>query len=103
MHVLSMEFLKHYPSHVINLHPALPGQFPGTNAIERAFEAYQRGEINETGVMVHLVPDVGVDDGPTLATVTVPIRSDDTLETLSDRVHAAEHDLLVATLRKTIS
>ncbi len=40
--------------------------FPGTHAIERAYAAYQRGEINRTGVMVHLVPDEGVDNGPVL-------------------------------------
>src|SRR5829696_1699156 len=44
MHVLSTEFLKAFPHQVINLHPALPGQFAGVNAIERSFEAYQRGE-----------------------------------------------------------
>ena len=48
--------------------------------------------------MVHLVPDEGVDDGPVLATATVPILADDTLETLAERMHAAEHRLLVATL-----
>ncbi len=58
--------------------------FPGTHAIERAFEAYQRGEIEYTGVMVHLVPDEGVDNGPVLATETVPIEPTDTLETLEN-------------------
>src|SRR6185436_17239729 len=103
MHVLGMSFLEHYPNRVVNLHPALPGQFPGTNSIARAFEAYQQGEITETGIMVHLVPDAGVDDGPTLATVTVPIHPDDTLETLEERMHEAEHELLVNTLRGLIS
>ena len=49
--------------------------------------------------MVHLVPDEGVDDGPVLATVEVPILTDDTLDALEARVHAAEHVLLVDTLR----
>jgi hypothetical protein len=35
---------------VINLHPALPGQFDGANAIQRAFEAYQAGECTHTGM-----------------------------------------------------
>ena len=103
MHVLGMAFLEQYPSRVVNLHPALPGQFPGMNSIARAFEAYQRGEITETGIMVHLVRDAGVDDGPTLATVTVPILRDDTLETLEARMHEAEHALLINTLQGLIS
>ena len=64
MRVLSSSFLDRFPNHVVNLHPALPGTFPGVNAIHRALEAYQHGEIQHTGVMVHLVPDEGVDAGP---------------------------------------
>lgn len=103
MHVLGMSFLSRFPSRVINLHPALPGQFPGTNSIARALEAYRRGEITETGVMVHRVPDAGVDNGPVLATVNVPIWSDDTLDTLTSRMHEAEHRLLVSTLVKLVN
>jgi phosphoribosylglycinamide formyltransferase-1 len=61
MRLLSMHFLSHFPMRVINLHPALPGEFPGINAIERAFS--ERDELGRThsGVMVHFVPDEGVD------------------------------------------
>ena len=99
MRVLSSAFLDRFSNRVVNLHPALPGTFPGTEAIPRAFEAYQRGEIQHTGVMVHLVPDEGVDAGPVLAQETVPIHPDDTAETLEERVHDVEHRVLVATLK----
>lgn len=99
MRVLTSTFLDRFPNRVINLHPALPGAFPGTHAIERAFEAYRRGEVEHTGVMVHLVPDEGVDSGPVLAQEAVPILPGDTLETLEARVHAVEHRLLVDTLK----
>ncbi|HOG79957.1 MAG TPA: phosphoribosylglycinamide formyltransferase [Anaerolineaceae bacterium] len=102
MRLLSMSFLSHFPNRVVNLHPALPGAFPGTEAIARAFEAYQRGEIQSTGVMTHLVPDEGVDAGPVLAQIELPITPQDTLETLSERVHQAEHKLLVQTLQQLI-
>lgn len=49
--------------------------------------------------MVHFVPDEGVDNGPVLATETVPIESDDTLESLDARVHQTEHILLVKALK----
>jgi folate-dependent phosphoribosylglycinamide formyltransferase PurN len=98
MHLFSTAFLQHYPNRVVNLHPALPGTFSGTHAIQRAWEAYRRGELDHTGVMVHLVPDEGVDDGPVIAQEIVPIRDDDTLERLEARVHATEHRLLVETL-----
>jgi formyltetrahydrofolate-dependent phosphoribosylglycinamide formyltransferase len=102
MRVLSSEFLTRFPNRVINLHPALPGTFPGTHAIERAFEAFGRGEIRGTGVMMHLVPDEGVDSGPVLAQEEVPIRPEDTLESLEARVHGVEHRLLVDAIRKVL-
>jgi len=102
MRLLSMAFLDHFPNRVVNLHPALPGTFPGTEAICRAFEAFQRGEIQGTGVMTHLVPDEGVDAGPVLAQLEVPITAEDTLTSLSERVHQAEHILLVRTLKQLI-
>src|SRR5215207_4613242 len=93
MRILTASFLNHFPNRVVNLHPALPDTFPGTHAVERAFEAYQRGEIQHTGVMVHLVPDEGVDNGPVLATEIVPVHPTDTLESLETRVHEVEHKL----------
>jgi formyltetrahydrofolate-dependent phosphoribosylglycinamide formyltransferase len=102
MRLLSRGFLDRFPNRVVNLHPALPGQFPGTHAIERALQAYRAGEITHTGVMVHLVPDEGVDSGPVLGQTTVPIEPEDTLESLSTRVHVIEHQLLVATLARVI-
>jgi len=98
MRLLSMSFLGWFPHMVVNLHPALPGELPGTDAIERAWNEARAGQRNHTGVMIHMVPDEGVDDGPVLATATVPIHPSDTLEVLAGRVHAAEHRLLVETL-----
>jgi formyltetrahydrofolate-dependent phosphoribosylglycinamide formyltransferase len=103
MHIFSNAFLDHFPSRVVNLHPALPGQFPGAHAIEDALAAFRRGEIDSTGIMVHLVPDERVDEGPVLATRAIPIRADDTLESLAARIHAVEHALLIETLRTLVS
>lgn len=102
MRVLSSAFLDRFPGRVVNLHPALPGAFTGTHALERAYAAYQSGAIGATGVMVHLVPDEGVDCGPVLAQSQVPIYPGDSLEVLAARVHATEHGLLVATLKGLI-
>lgn len=103
MRLLSMAFLGEFPGQVINLHPALPGTFPGTRAIERAFRAYQSGEIEHTGVMVHYVPDEGVDDGPLIAQETVPIHAADSLADLEARVHQVEHRLLVQAIRQILA
>jgi phosphoribosylglycinamide formyltransferase-1 len=102
LRILSSAFLTCFPQRVINLHPALPGIFPGLHAIERAFEAYQRGEIKHTGMMVHLVPDEGVDNGPVLGQQEVYFQPDESLEQFEARVHEAEHKLLVNTLKSVL-
>ncbi|MEZ4714049.1 MAG: phosphoribosylglycinamide formyltransferase [Caldilineaceae bacterium] len=103
MHIFSREFTRRFPYRIVNLHPALPGQFPGKDSIAEAFAAFQRGELKQTGIMVHLAPDERVDVGPVLATAEVPIYASDTLEMLQNRMHQAEHRLLVQTLDRLIS
>lgn len=100
MHVLSAAFLDQF--RVINLHPALPGQFAGTHAIQRAYEAFQRGEITETGCMVHwVVPEV--DAGPAISQAVVPIDRADTLEALEARMHTTEHHLIVEAVKACLA
>jgi phosphoribosylglycinamide formyltransferase len=95
MHILSPRFLAHFPrNNVMNLHPALPGQFDGAHAIDRAFEAFQQGQIKETGIMVHKVI-ADVDRGQVILQQPVPILEADTLATLEDRIHTAEHQIIV--------
>jgi len=118
MHVLSAEFLDVFnglrdyehdgikrrvetPIPIINLHPALPGAFDGANAIERAFEAYKRGEITNTGVMVHHVVKE-VDRGSPILVREVEILPEDTLATLEERIHRTEHNLLVEGIVKVL-
>lgn len=103
MRVLSNIFLSQFPNQVINIHPALPGELPGTHAIERAFVEFTQGTRRETGVMVHFVPDEGVDNGPVIAQQTVPIHVADTLVTLEARMHATEHALVIDALQQLIT
>jgi phosphoribosylglycinamide formyltransferase 1 len=98
MRLLTMSFLGHFPGKVLNLHPAMPGELAGTRAIERAWDEARQGRRTESGVMVHLVPDEGVDDGPLLGFRVVPIDVSGTLEAFAAAVHDTEHELLVTTL-----
>ena len=95
MHILSLAFLDRFPNQVINLHPALPGTFPGATPIDDTWAAYRAGEINSAGVMVHRVVDEGVDDGPVIACEEIPISGDDSIKTLTERIHRVEHRLVV--------
>ena len=94
MHVFSSTFLEGVRVPVINLHPALPGQFAGAHAIEEAYSAWLEGKITESGCMVHhVIPEL--DAGEAIATRVVPFIAGDTLETYAQRLHAAEHELIV--------
>jgi len=98
MHVFTPAFLDAFPNRVVNLHPALPGALPGTDAIRRTYDAYQRGEVTGGGCMVHfVVPEV--DAGAVITQTPVAIHPDDTLEVFEARLHTAEHRLIVAALR----
>ena len=103
MRVLSNSFLSQFPNQVINIHPALPGELPGVHAIERAFTEFTHGTRNNTGVMIHFVPDEGVDNGPVIAQQIVPIHAADTLVTLEARMHATEHALVIDALQQLIT
>ena len=89
MRVLKPKFLTAFAGKIINLHPSLLPSFPGLDGIGQAF----RSGSKETGCTVHGVT-AEVDGGPILAQAKVAIETDDTLEILTAKVHAAEHALL---------
>lgn len=103
MRLLSSTFLDRFSGRVLNLHPALPGELPGVRAIERAYDEFTRGLRNRTGVMVHEVPDEGVDSGPVIVAEEVPIHPGNTLADLAARVHAVEHRLIVEAVRRVLA
>jgi phosphoribosylglycinamide formyltransferase-1 len=89
MHLLTPAFLDRFPGAVVNVHPSLLPEFPGAHAVEEQLAA----GVAESGATVHFV-DEGVDSGPILAQERVPVRGDDTAETLHARIKEIEHRLL---------
>lgn len=116
MHILGEEFLDvmnglkaptgedivETPIPVINLHPALPGAFDGAGAVERAFEAFQRGEIDHSGVMVHRVVKE-VDRGEPVIVREVEIKKGETLATFEERLHKMEWEVIVQAAAKVLA
>ena len=103
MHLFTSAFLDRFSGRVVNLHPALPGTFPGAQAIEDAWASHLSDGLDRTGAMVHLVPDEGVDDGPVLRSREVRIEDDDTIESLAARIHAVEHRILIDAIAELIA
>lgn len=80
---------------VINIHPALPGQFDGANAMERGFEAFQRGEVDRLGVMVHRVI-AEVDRGAPVIVREVEVhKGEDLKNDYEPRMHRTEWEAIV--------
>lgn len=94
MHINTAVFLNAFPRKVINLHPALPGWFPGAHAIDETWAAFQAGEIEHGGCMVHYaIPEV--DAGEPIVTAIVPLKQSDTRSDFEHRLHATEHRIIV--------
>ena len=95
MRVLKPAFLTAFAGRVINLHPSLLPSFPGLDGIG---QAWRRG-VKITGCTVHYVT-LEVDAGPILDQAAVRVEAGDTVETLTAKVHAAEHLLLPAVIAR---
>lgn len=94
MRMVKAPLLSAFPQCIINIHPSLLPKFPGLEAWRQALEA---GE-TETGCTVHYV-DAGMDTGPVIRQMRVPVLPGDTAATLHARIQEAEHRLYPAVLR----
>ncbi|NKC01771.1 MAG: phosphoribosylglycinamide formyltransferase [Pseudomonadales bacterium] len=98
MKKLGPQTLKHFQGRIINTHPSLLPKFGGHGFFGRkVHEAVLAAEEEVTGATIHLV-DTEYDQGPPLSQITVPVDSNDSVETLEVRVKAAEQKLLINTL-----
>jgi phosphoribosylglycinamide formyltransferase len=104
MHIVTPAFLTPVAGagiKIINLHPALPGEFAGAGAIERAWKAGQEEGLKRTGVMIHEVI-AEVDAGDAIVTKEVELKQGETLEELETRIHDVEHGLIVEGTRMAL-
>jgi phosphoribosylglycinamide formyltransferase-1 len=98
MHLFRKPFFNFYGGRIVNTHSAPLPEFPGPHPIEDVLAA----GVNETAATIHYV-DEGVDTGPVIRAERVPVRGDDTVDTLRARVQAVEHRLLPEVVRELCS
>lgn len=95
MRVLTADFVRHFESRMLNIHPSLLPKYKGLNTHARAIAA---GD-TQAGCTVHEVT-AALDDGPILGQARVPILQGDTPDTLAARVLPMEHRLYPLVLRR---
>jgi phosphoribosylglycinamide formyltransferase-1 len=93
--ILSNGLLKQFLNAVINIHPSLCPAFPGLDALKQALEYGAKF----TGCTLHFVPDEGVDTGPVIFQRVVQIKDNDTLESLEEKIHQQEEEILCEGIR----
>ena len=94
MRLLSGFFIRQFPNRILNIHPSLLPAFPGLDAQHQALEH----GVKITGCTVHFV-DEQLDAGPIIVQSAVPVRDDDTVDSLSARILAEEHRIYSEAIR----
>jgi phosphoribosylglycinamide formyltransferase-1 len=94
MRILTPPFVDHYAGRLLNIHPSLLPSFTGLDTHQRALDA----GVKLHGATVHFVT-AELDHGPIVAQAAVPVRDDDTEDTLSARVLEQEHIIYPRSVR----
>jgi phosphoribosylglycinamide formyltransferase-1 len=94
MRVVGKPLVDAYRNRIMNIHPALLPSFAGLHGQQQAHDY----GVKISGCTVHFV-DEGMDTGPIIIQAAVPIRDDDTEETLSERILKFEHKIYPEAIR----
>lgn len=97
MRLLSKGFIQAFENRIVNIHPSLLPSFPGLDAQRQALEY----GVKFTGCTVHFVNE-DLDAGPIILQQWVAVEPGDTVNTLSDRILEAEHELYVEAVRHLV-
>ena len=95
--------IQEFEGRILNIHPALLPKHGGQGMYgDKVHEAVLAEDEKESGATVHVVTE-GYDEGPVLAQSRVEVTSDDTLESLRQKVQATEPGLYIKTLQSILT
>jgi len=94
MRIVKKPLIDAFPNRIMNIHPALLPAFPGLHGQQQAHDY----GVKIAGCTVHFV-DEGMDTGPVIIQAAVPVFSDDTEESLSERILQYEHRIYPSAVR----
>lgn len=98
MRLVGSVLLKHYEGKIINIHPALLPAFPGTHAIEKAYEY----GVKIFGITIHYV-DAGMDTGKIIAQDCFKMKEGENVDEVETRIHQLEHQLYPVVLNNILN
>lgn len=98
MRIISPQFVAAFPNRILNIHPSLLPSFPGLDAQKQALDFGTK----VAGCTVHFV-DEAIDHGVIVLQQAVPIKDDDTIETLSARILEQEHLVYPEAIARVLS
>lgn len=93
MRILSGGFVRHYQGRLLNIHPSLLPKYKGLHTHQRALRP-----VMPSTVAAHFVTEE-LDGGPLVVQAVVPVATDDTAQTLAQRVHVQEHQIYPLAVR----
>ncbi len=97
--ILTPAFIRHFPRHIVNIHPSLIPAFSGPGFYGmRVHEAVYRAGVKWSGATVHFVSEV-VDGGAILLQEVVPVLEADGPEEIAGKVLEVEHRILPAAVK----
>jgi phosphoribosylglycinamide formyltransferase 1 len=94
MRILTPPFVRSWAGRLMNIHPSLLPAFPGLHAQRQALDY----GVKVAGATVHFAEE-GVDTGPIIVQASVPVRADDTEESLAARILVEEHRIYPEAIR----
>jgi phosphoribosylglycinamide formyltransferase 1 len=97
MRLVGAPLIDAFPHAILNIHPSLLPAFPGIDAQQQALAH----GVKVAGATVHLVT-LELDGGPIILQAVVPVRDDDTAETLSARILIEEHRLYPEAVQRVL-
>jgi phosphoribosylglycinamide formyltransferase 1 len=98
LRILSGHFIREFAGRILNIHPSLLPAFPGLDAQHQALEH----GVKVSGCTVHFVEE-GLDSGPIVSQVAVPVLDEDTAESLAARILKEEHRIYWQAIRLVLA
>ena len=102
MNLIPLNLVRHYKNRIINIHPALLPHYGGKGYYgDNVHNSVLKSGDNSSGITIHLVNEE-YDKGKIIFQKSISINSDETLESLSSRIHELEYKFFPQIIEKYI-